>query len=119
MPTILGKIRSVINFQFSINKVHDFMSLDRTAVEQIARLARLSVDAEESAGYQQELGQILELVNQLETAATANVTPLAHPLDLSARLRPDEVTETDQRGRFQSQAPAVEDGYYLVPKVID
>jgi len=95
------------------------MSLDKTDVEQIARLARLSVDAEETAAYQQELGQILDLVNQLEAAATGNVTPLAHPLDLSARLRPDEVTETDQRARFQSQAPAVEDGYYLVPKVID
>lgn len=95
------------------------MSLNKTAVEQIARLARLSVNTEEIAGYQQELGQILDLVNQLEVAATANVTPLAHPLDLSARLRPDEVTESEQRMRFQSQAPAVEDGYYLVPKVID
>lgn len=95
------------------------MSLDKTTVEQIARLARLSVGPEEVAGYQAELGQILDLVNQLEAAATASVEPLAHPLDLSARLRPDEVTETDQRDTFQSQAPAVESGYYLVPKVID
>ena len=94
------------------------MSLDKTAVEQIARLARLSLDADEATSYQAELGQILDLVNQLE-AATASVEPLAHPLDLSARLRPDEVTATDQRDAFQAQAPAVEDGYYLVPKVID
>lgn len=95
------------------------MSLDKTTVEQIAGLARLSVDADEISGYQAELGQILDLVNQLEAAATASVEPLAHPLDLNARLRPDEVTETDQRYAFQAQAPAVEDGYYLVPKVID
>ncbi len=95
------------------------MSLDKPAVEQIARLARLSVDADEAAGFQQELGQILDLVDQLDAATTAGVEPLAHPLDLSARLRPDVATDTDQRERFQSQAPAVENGYYLVPKVID
>ena len=95
------------------------MSLDKTTVEQIARLARLSVDPEEAAGYRSELGQILDLVNQLEAAATASVAPLAHPLDLNARLRPDAVSETNQREVYQAQAPAVEDGYYLVPKVID
>lgn len=95
------------------------MSLDKTTVTQIAHLARLSLTAGETAAYQQELGQILDLVNQLDAAATTSVTPLAHPLDLSARLRPDTVTETDQRTIFQAQAPAVEDGYYLVPKVID
>lgn len=95
------------------------MSLDKTTVEQIAHLARLSVNPEETAAYRQELGQILDLVNQLDAATTASVTPLAHPLDLDARLRPDEVTEPNQREAFQEQAPAVEDGYYLVPKVID
>lgn len=95
------------------------MSLDKTTVEQIAHLARLSLSPGETVAYQQELGQILGLVDQLNAAATASVAPLAHPLDLSARLRPDEVTETDQRERFQAHAPAVENGYYLVPKVID
>lgn len=95
------------------------MSLDKTTVMQIAHLARLSADADEIAGYREELGRILELVNQLESAATASVEPLAHPLDLNARLRPDEVSEPDQRELFQAQAPAVDDGYYLVPKVID
>jgi len=95
------------------------MSLDKTAVAQIARLARLSVDADETAGYQEELGHILDLVDQLEAAATADVEPMAHPLDLGTRLRPDEVSEADQRELFQNQAPVVGDGYYLVPKVID
>lgn len=95
------------------------MSLDKSAVEQIASLARLSVEPGEIAAYQSELGQILDLVNQLDAAATADVAPLAHPLDLTARLRLDEVSEPDQREVFQAQAPAVADGYYLVPKVID
>lgn len=95
------------------------MSLDKTTVAQIAHLARLSIDADETAGYREELGRILELVDQLESAATASVEPLAHPLDLNACLRPDEISESDQRELFQAQAPAVDDGYYLVPKVID
>ncbi len=95
------------------------MSLDKTTVEHIAGLARLSLSTEETASYQAELGQILELVDQLDQVATGTVEPLAHPLELGARLRPDEISETDQRETFQRHAPAVEAGYYLVPKVID
>jgi len=58
-------------------------------------------------------------VEQLDSTDTGGVTPMAHPLDAVQRLRADEVTETDQRERFQAIAPAVEDGLYLVPKVID
>jgi len=95
------------------------MSLDKITVAQIAHLARLSVDTDETTGYREELGRILELVDQLESATTASVKPLAHPLDLNARLRTDEVSEPEQRELFQAQAPAVGDGYYIVPKVID
>ncbi len=95
------------------------MALDKNTVDQIATLARLSVDADDNAAYQDELGQILALVDQLDAAATRDVAPLAHPLELSARLRADEVSETDQREAFQATAPAVANGYYLVPKVID
>lgn len=95
------------------------MSLDRTTIEHIASLARLSLDPAETEAYQADLGQILDLVNQLNAATTGTVEPLAHPLDLAARLRPDEVSESDQRDLFQARAPAVQDGYYLVPKVID
>lgn len=95
------------------------MSLDSNRVTQIARLARLSVSTEDATVYELELSRILELVDQLDAAATDQVAPLAHPLDLAIRLRPDEVTENDHREAYQSTAPAVADGYYLVPKVID
>lgn len=95
------------------------MSLDKTTIEQIAWLARLSLDDEELNAYRMDLDRILDLVNQLEVAATSDTAPLAHPLDLKARVRPDKVTETDQREAFQALAPAARDGYYLVPKVID
>lgn len=95
------------------------MALDKKTVKQIGTLARLQLADDDLPAYQAELDQILTLVDQLNAATTADVVPLAHPLDLKARLRPDTVTENDQREVFQGLAPAVQDGLYLVPKVID
>jgi len=95
------------------------MSLDRTDVEKIARLARLSVSDAEQESYAVDLSKILELVEQMNAVDTDRVTPLAHPLDMVQRLRPDEPTEPDQRDLFQRIAPATEEGLYLVPKVIE
>lgn len=95
------------------------MALDKKTVKQIGTLARLQLADDDLPAYQTELDQILTLVDQLNAATTADVAPLAHPLDLKARLRADTVTENDQREVFQGLAPAVQDGLYLVPKVID
>ena len=95
------------------------MSLDKATVEKIAHLARLSISASDVAQYMHDLSSILELVNQMNSVDTSKVTPMAHPLDMSQRLRPDVVTEANQRDVFQSIAPQVKDGLYLVPKVID
>lgn len=95
------------------------MSLDRTKIEQIARLARLALNEDEIRVFQRELSKILGLVDTMNSVDTAAVAPLAHPLEISARLRPDVVTEANQREKFQAIAPAVANGYYLVPKVID
>ena len=95
------------------------MSLDRTKIEQIARLARLALGEDEIGLYQRELSNILGLVDTMNSVNTAAVAPLAHPLEITARLRPDEVTETNQRDKFQAIAPAVANGYYLVPRVIE
>lgn len=95
------------------------MSLERDDIEKIAHLARLVVsdgDLEAVAG---DLSKILELVEQMGTADTSGVTPMAHPLDMSQRLREDKVTEPNRRERFQMVAPRVENGLYLVPKVIE
>ncbi len=95
------------------------MTLKRSEVEKIAHLARLQVSDDELDAVAGDLSNILDLVAQMEGADTEGVTPMAHPLDMAQRLRPDEVTESDQRDKFQAIAPATENGLYLVPKVID
>lgn len=95
------------------------MPLDRTQVGKIAHLARLRIDDEEAERYAAELSRILGLIEQMNAVDTENVEPMAHPSESALRLRSDEVTEVDQREKFQSVAPAVEAGLYLVPKVIE
>lgn len=95
------------------------MSIDSKEINNIAWLARLATAPAELDHYRRDLDNILELVQQMNRVDTDGVTPLAHPLEITARLRPDEVTETDQRERFQAVAPSVRDGLYLVPKVIE
>ncbi len=95
------------------------MSLDKEAVSRIAHLARLGVDEAEYETYARNLSDILSFVEQLNAVDTEGVEPMAHPLDAGQRLRPDEVTEVDQRERFQAVAPKVEAGLFLVPKVIE
>jgi len=95
------------------------MSFDRTDVEKIAKLARLAVSDAEKDRYAADLSKILDLVEQMNTVDTDQVTPLAHPLDMIQRLRPDEPSEPDQRDLFQCIAPATKEGLYLVPKVIE
>lgn len=95
------------------------MALEHTHVQRAAHLARIALNDNEATRYVDDLGRILQMVDQLQGVDTEGVAPLAHPLDTTQRLRADEVTETDQRARFQRCAPAVEDGLYLVPRVVE
>jgi aspartyl-tRNA(Asn)/glutamyl-tRNA(Gln) amidotransferase subunit C len=95
------------------------MSLSADDVAKIAHLARLAVEPGESETLGRELSNILDLVAQMDAADTAAVAPMAHPLEMAQRLRADQVTEDNQRERYQAQAPAVENGLFLVPKVIE
>jgi aspartyl-tRNA(Asn)/glutamyl-tRNA(Gln) amidotransferase subunit C len=95
------------------------VSLERADIENIAWLARLSLKEDEITDYQCELSRILQLVEQMNAIKTDAITPLAHPLEISSRLREDKITETDQRDENQKFAPEVDAGYYLVPKVIE
>ncbi|MEN9460593.1 MAG: Asp-tRNA(Asn)/Glu-tRNA(Gln) amidotransferase subunit GatC [Pseudomonadota bacterium] len=95
------------------------MSLQRTDVEKIAHLARIALSEEDIPVYTRTLSDIFALVEQMNSIDTTGITPMAHPLDATARLRADEVSETNQRDSFQSIAPQVEAGLYLVPKVIE
>ena len=88
-------------------------------VRNIAHLARLRINEQDIPSYARDLSAILALAEQMQTVDTAKVEALAHPLDMMQRLRDDVVTETDQRELFQAKAPLVENGLYLVPKVIE
>jgi aspartyl-tRNA(Asn)/glutamyl-tRNA(Gln) amidotransferase subunit C len=96
------------------------MSLTRHDVENIAHLARLALSEEQLPVYVDSLSKIFDLVTQLNAADTASVQPMAHPLaDQVQRMRPDEVLDNDQHGKYQRNAPRVEADLYLVPKVIE
>jgi aspartyl-tRNA(Asn)/glutamyl-tRNA(Gln) amidotransferase subunit C len=95
------------------------MALDSSEVEKIAHLARLAVAAEDTEALGRELSGILDLVVQMNAIDTSEVAPMAHPLDMTQRLRTDEVTEENRREDFQEIAPLTEAGLYLVPRVIE
>ena len=95
------------------------MALERCDVEKIAHLARLGLNDGELPRITDALNSILGLVDEMQAVNTDGIEPLAHPLEASQRLRADVVTETNHREAYQSIAPAVENGLYLVPKVID
>ena len=101
------------------NPGNSTVSLDKDQVQHIAALARLNLTDDEYAESVEKLSKIVEFVDQLSQADTSGVVPMAHPLDAVQRLRPDAVTEADDRDRYQENAPSVSDGLYLVPKVIE
>ena len=96
------------------------MSLTVNDVESMALLARLQINESELPVYVDSLSKILKFVEQLNAAQTDSVEPMAHPLaDQVQRLREDEVLERDHHEKYQRNAPRVEAGLYLVPKVIE
>lgn len=95
------------------------MSIDKFEVDKIANLARLAITENDQQKYAADLRNILELINEINQVETTNIEPLAHPIAITQRLRPDQITEVNQRDYFQKNAPVVKDGLYLVPKVIE
>jgi len=95
------------------------MTLKSDDIRNIAHLARLHIDEDAIDQYADDLTSILSLVDQMNAVDSSGVAPLSNPLDANQRLRSDEVTETNQRDKFQQIAPDVADGFYRVPKVID
>jgi aspartyl-tRNA(Asn)/glutamyl-tRNA(Gln) amidotransferase subunit C len=95
------------------------VSLDKDQVQQIAMLARLKLADDEFVETQEKLSRIVDFVDQLSAAPTDDVVPMAHPLNEAQRLRPDQVTESNIRDKVQENAPSVQDGLYLVPKVLE
>ncbi|MGH8716288.1 MAG: Asp-tRNA(Asn)/Glu-tRNA(Gln) amidotransferase subunit GatC [Burkholderiales bacterium] len=95
------------------------MSLSLDDVKRIAYLARIAIDDIEAAAVLKQLSGIFALIEQMQAVDTTGIEPMSHAQDVVLRLRDDAVTESDQHELFQSVAPQVEAGLYLVPKVIE
>ena len=95
------------------------MAFDRSQVKHLAQLAGLHVSAAEMDAVSARITDILHLIDQMQTVDTDAVLPLAHPLEIKQRLRPDRITETNQRETMLALAPATDSGLYLVPRVVE
>lgn len=95
------------------------MSIGTAEIEGVARLARIRIEDADVARHAAELARILDYVDAMNEVDTSGVEPLAHAIDALASLRVDEVTEVVDRAALQAGAPRVEEGYYLVPRVIE
>ena len=104
------------------------MALNITDIKRIAHLARLEISEQEANQTLTKLTGILGLIEQMQAVDTTGITPMSHPQDVVQRLREDVVTASNQREIFQVNAPilgngsiekAVDNGLYLVPKVIE
>ena len=95
------------------------MAVSPSDIEKIAHLARIRIAPEQIDSVAERISDILAMVDQMQAVDTDSIAPMANPHDAVQRLRKDEVSESNQRERFQAIAPRTEDGLYLVPKVIE
>ena len=95
------------------------MAIEQDEIAKIAELARIRISPQQMGDVTQRITEILHMVDQLQAVDTADVEPMANPLDAVQRLRADEVTEENRREAYQAIAPAVENGLYLVPRVVE
>jgi aspartyl-tRNA(Asn)/glutamyl-tRNA(Gln) amidotransferase subunit C len=115
---MMGEYDTLVGFvfaQFFPRK----MALSLADVGRIAQLARIEITPAEAADVQSKLERIFDMIGELRAVETTGIVPMSHAQDLMLPLRPDVVAETDQHRVFQQNAPATEDGLYLVPKVIE
>ncbi len=95
------------------------MTLSLDDVKRVASLARIEISEDEAQQMLTQLSGIFSLIEQMQAVDTSGIEPMSHAQDMMQRLREDVVTESDQHLLFQSVAPQVEAGLYLVPHVIE
>ena len=95
------------------------MALSIEDVQRIAHLARIEITSAEAEEVRRKLDSIFDLIDEMRAVDTEGIVPMSHAQDLALPLREDRVSEPDRHALFQSVAPAVQDGLYLVPKVIE
>ena len=95
------------------------MALTLDDVKRVAHLARIAINDDEAQSTQTQLAGIFKLIGEMEAVDVSNIAPMSHAQDVVQRLREDVVTESNLREPFQSVAPQVDAGLYLVPRVIE
>ena len=95
------------------------MALSSEDIQRIAHLARIEISSAEAIDVRAKLDSIFDLIGRMRAVDTTGIVPMSHAQDVTLPLREDIVTETDRRELYQSMAPAVQDGLYLVPRVIE
>ena len=95
------------------------MTVKKSDINHICDLSKLRIDENEISIFTKQISDILNMINELEQADTNNIKPMAHPMNMSQRLRKDEAILNKDRDFFQENAIDSEDGFYKVPKVID
>lgn len=95
------------------------MKFNNKDIFKIAKLSRVAISEEDCEKYSNELGNIFDLINQMQAIDTSDVEPMYNPHDMTLNLREDVVTESNKRDEYQEVAPKTESGLYLVPKVIE
>lgn len=95
------------------------MALNIPDIKRIAHLARIEINDSEAEQTLGKLSGILSLIEEMQAVDTRGISPMSHSQDIVQRLRNDVVTSENQRDAFQKNAPAVDGGLYLVPKVIE
>ena len=95
------------------------MTVKKSDINHICDLSKLRIDENEISIFTKQISDILNMINELEEADTNNIKPMAHPMNMSQRLRKDKAILNNDRDLFQENAIDSEDGFYKVPKVID
>ena len=95
------------------------MSIDKSDIQHLCNLSKLNLDEEEQSLFLSQMRSILGMIEDLQEVDTGDIEPMAHPLQMTQRLRADEVTEFNERDKYQKNTEFAEDGFYKVPKVID
>ena len=95
------------------------MSIDKSDIKHLCNLSKLNLDDEEQSIFLSQMQSILEMIEELQEVDTGEIEQMAHPLQMTQRLRNDEVTEFNERDKYQKNTDFAEDGFYKVPKVID
>jgi aspartyl-tRNA(Asn)/glutamyl-tRNA(Gln) amidotransferase subunit C len=95
------------------------MALSLDEIQRLAHLARIEITPVEAIDVGKKLDGIFELIGRMRAIDTTGIVPMAHAQDVMLPLREDRITEADRRDVYQSVAPAIRDGLYLVPKVIE